>query len=38
VIQDYSRAYWQAMESGQVPPSMRELVRKYFSSLENSSP
>lgn len=30
----YAEFYRHAIESGQVPPSMRELVRRYFSSLE----
>ena len=38
VYTDYAQAYWLAIESGQVPPAMRELVRKYFSSLDSTSP
>lgn len=38
VYADYAQAYWQAYDSGSVPASMRELVRKYFSSLGSSNP
>jgi len=34
VLAEYTEAYRQAIESGQVPVTMRALVRKYFSSLE----
>jgi hypothetical protein len=34
VFAQYSNAYRQAIDSGQVPPQMKELIRQYFSSLE----
>jgi hypothetical protein len=34
VFAQYANAYRQAIDSGQVPPQMKELIRQYFSSLE----
>lgn len=34
VYADYAAEYYRAIESGQVPPALRDLVRQYFSSLE----
>ena len=34
VLPNYTEAYRQAIESGQVPVGLRALVKKYFSSLE----
>jgi hypothetical protein len=34
VIAEYANAYRQAIDSGQVPPQLRDLIRQYFSSLE----
>ncbi len=34
VFPSYVEAYRQAIENGQVPPALRSLVKKYFSSLE----
>ena len=34
VFAQYANAYRQAIDSGQVPPHMRDLIRQYFSSLE----
>jgi hypothetical protein len=34
VFAEYANAYRQAIDSGQVPPSLRDLIRQYFSSLE----
>ena len=33
VYADYAADYYRAIESGQVPPALRDLVRQYFSSL-----
>jgi hypothetical protein len=34
VFAEYANAYRQAIDSGQVPPQLRDLIRQYFSSLE----
>jgi hypothetical protein len=34
VFAQYANAYRQAIDSGQVPPQMKDLIRQYFSSLE----
>jgi hypothetical protein len=34
VYAEYANAYRQAIDSGQVPPHLRDLIRQYFSSLE----
>lgn len=34
VFAEYATAYRQAIDSGQVPPQLRDLIRQYFSSLE----
>jgi hypothetical protein len=34
VYAEYANAYRQAIDSGQVPPQLRDLIRQYFSSLE----
>jgi hypothetical protein len=34
VIAEYANAYRQAIDSEQVPPQLRDLIRQYFSSLE----
>jgi hypothetical protein len=34
VFARYANAYRQAIDSGQVPPQMKDLIRQYFSSLE----
>ena len=34
VFAEYANAYRQAIDSGQVPPQMKDLIRQYFSSLE----
>ncbi len=34
VFSEYANAYRQAIDSGQVPPQLRDLIRQYFSSLE----
>jgi hypothetical protein len=34
VFAEYEAIYQQAIDSGQVPPHLREIVRRYFSSLE----
>jgi hypothetical protein len=34
VFAEYANAYRQAIDTGQVPPQLRDLIRQYFSSLE----
>lgn len=34
VFAQYANAYRQAIDNGQVPPQMKDLIRQYFSSLE----
>jgi hypothetical protein len=34
VYAEYANAYRQAIDSGQIPPQLRDLIRQYFSSLE----
>ena len=38
VYADYARAYWQAYDTSTVPLSLREVARKYFSSLGFTNP